>query len=329
MKNKTAAVRRSLAALVVLLVGLLTVSSASAADINGALKFVPKNAFAVVGVNFDGLKKSPVFKPAVDMVLQQSGAKRELKKVKAETGLDVYRDVKGLVAVFTPEFMKDDDNFLVIAQMKVSEKRLVAFMNKTGAKLKPRSGPHGKFYLIGRRGKGALAFRGKYVIVGAAPIVKRALAKPNGAKGKLLQLDRKATKQALFMLAHVPKKLQKELAREHKDLAALENFAASLSVAGGGIKLRMAGQLGSIAAASRLASFLNKSLAQGKKDRSLKKLGFAKYINAVKVGRGGKKVLIKLRLSKHDLKNILATIKKVAAAKRSRRSGRSAPPPPP
>ncbi len=330
MKKKYTAVKRSLAALVVLLVGLLTVSSASAADMNGALKFVPKNAFGVIGVNFDGLKKSPVFKPAVDIVLDQAGAKRELKKLKNETGIDVYRDLKGLIAVFTPEFIKDDDNFLLVAQLKFNQKRLVSFMNKTGAKLKKQSGPNGKFYLIGRRGKGAIAFRGKYVVVGAAPIVKRALAKPRGAKARLMQIDRNATRKDLFVLGHVPKKLKKELTREHKDLGALQNLGATLGVAGGGIKLNAVGKFSSALAASRLASLMNKGLAQGKKDRSMKKLGLAKYINAFKVGTARKKLIVKLRLSKKDLNDILATFNKVVSAKKRRRkSAGSAPPPPP
>ena len=71
---------------------------ADAADMAGALKYVPKDAIIVGGVDVDALKKSGLVDRAMKMALAQlsSSDTAEYATFKKETGFDPQRDLKGI-----------------------------------------------------------------------------------------------------------------------------------------------------------------------------------------------------------------------------------------
>jgi hypothetical protein len=163
--------------LAVLLALPLWASVAHAADVKGALVYVPQDAVGVMTVDVDGVRTTPIFKKLVTKLIDANPkARKNLEELKQKTGFDPLEHVHSVVLAAGPAFPGDDDDFLIIAEAKLDEAKLVAFMQKEGAKLTVKNDALGKWYAFDG-GKGAMAFRGKHLVVGGTAIFKRALAK--------------------------------------------------------------------------------------------------------------------------------------------------------
>src|SRR5690606_20758756 len=114
-----------------------------------ALAYVPKDSVGVMTIDVGGVRTTPIFQKLVEAVFKSKPrAKTNLDELKKKTGFDPLKDVHGLVMAAGPGFPADDDDFLVIAEAKLDEARLIAFMQKEGAKLTPKSDALGKWYLL-------------------------------------------------------------------------------------------------------------------------------------------------------------------------------------
>ena len=291
--------RRVLVAAVLLFVPLLT-STAFGADLQGALKFVPADSMAVITVNGDKVKASPLFAKAQKMLFaEEPKAKKNLNKMKKATGFDVFRDVKSAVIAFGPRIDKDDDDFVAIIEAKISEKKIVAFIKKEGGKIKKV----GNSYQLGRKGDGRMAFSGKYVVVGGEKAFARAMKKQGGNAALNAELKQFSGKDVAAAAILTPK-MKKQLAREDKAFGKLNSIAAGLNVTGG-LNLEAVGTFASAKPASKLANIANKGLTEVKKAREVKRMKVGGMLNKINVSSNGKKLTGKLRLTQRDVSKLI------------------------
>src|SRR5690606_4788561 len=122
---------RLLPILAALLALPLWASVAHAADVKGALVYVPQDAVGVMTVDVDGVRATPLFKKLVTQLIDSNPkARKNLAELKQKTGFDPIEHVHSLVLAAGPDFPADDDDFVIIAEAKLDEARLVAFMQK-------------------------------------------------------------------------------------------------------------------------------------------------------------------------------------------------------
>jgi hypothetical protein len=297
-------VRLVLAAALFLFIPLWTVNAA-AADIKGALKYVPSDAFAVVGVNGDRVKHSVIYKKALEIALKERGAKRELDKIRKATGINVLKDIRSLVIAFDPKVIQDDDKFLAVVEVPVNQAKVLAFMKREGAKLQTRQGMGGQYYLLGRQQDGALAFRGKFIVVGDREVFERGMKK-TGPGFKLAAQLRKVSSRALFVAVDPPKKVRQKLAKEDKNLGQLQALAAGAEVSPG-LKLDAFAQLATAGAASQLEQMATGGLNQARNQREVKQFGLDSLLNGITITSQGRELTAKLRLSSADLQQLIDT----------------------
>jgi len=301
-------VRLVLAAALFLFIPLWAVNAA-AGDVKGALRYVPSNAFAVVGVDGDQVKKSVLYKKAVEIALKERGAKRELEKLRKATGINLLRDIRSLVVAFDPQVLQDEDKFLAVVEVPVNQAKVLAFMRQEGATVEQRHGMGGTYYLLGRKQDGALAFRGKFIVVGARDVFERGMKK-TGPGFKLAAQLRKVSSRALFAAADTPKSLQKKLAREDKNLGQLQALAAGADVSLG-LKLDAFAQMATAAAARELEKMATMGLNQARKQPEVQQFGLGKVLNGITITAQGRELSGKLRLSSADLRNLIDTVTKL------------------
>lgn len=300
--------RLVLAAAVCLLIPLWA-ATAAAADIKGALQYVPNDAFAVAGVNGDQLRKSPIYQKAVQIALKEPGAKKDLARLRKATGIDVLKDIRSVVVAFDPKVVRDDDQFLAVIEVPVNQAKVLAFMQQEGAKYATKVGPSGKYYLLGRKQDGAMAFRGKYVIIGSKDVFDKAMRK-TGPGFKLSTKLRKVSGKPLFAAGEVPPKLKKKLTREDKNLGQLQSFAAGADLAAG-LTLDAFATFATAAAANKLQQMANMGLKEARNQPEVKQLGLASVLNGISITGAGRNLNGKLRISSKDLNQLIDTVTKL------------------
>src|SRR4051812_35614278 len=108
--------RHPLRFLLLIAVLLLLPSWTRSAQASGAaLQFVPSDAMAVVGVDFDGFRKTPLYRLVVQAMRKDKSALAKIGELKKETGFDVFKDIHGLTVVLTDDMLKhNDDQFVVV-----------------------------------------------------------------------------------------------------------------------------------------------------------------------------------------------------------------------
>ena len=302
-------IRRVLMVTLLLLSPLGAVAGASAADIKGALEYVPRDSFSVTVADIDKVKKSPLFAKARGLLFQEEPkAKKNLAKLKAATGFDPFRDVRSVVVAFGEDFVKDDDQFVIIFEATVNERRFLDFIAKEGGKFKKKTGPHGSYYVLGRKGDGRAAFRGKFLIMGGEKSFKKAMQKQGMNPRLRAELDKFSGHDvASVMKANAA--VRKDMGREIKGLAELDSVAAGLNLHNG-IGLTAVAQFLSAKPAQQLAKMANMGLDELKADKQIKKMGLTAMIAKIKVAAIGKKLKGSLKLSATDVNKLTKLIDK-------------------
>ncbi|MEM1031266.1 MAG: hypothetical protein AAF928_05065 [Myxococcota bacterium] len=214
--------------LAVLLAPTVAPTPASAANLTAALAYVPRQAIAVGTVDVDRLRRVPLFKAQLDdLFLQVPDAKRERDALQKATGFDPVRDLHGVVGALGPNFERDDSDFVAIAQARINEKRLVAYLKTKGADVREVRGRSGRHYLLDEGL--ALAFRGPLVLAGGKDMVLSALTR-KGADPKLKKLLSPFVLKDLAFAALVPERLRRDARREMAELGALENVRGGIDL---------------------------------------------------------------------------------------------------
>lgn len=273
---------------------------AAKGDLQGALAFVPRDAFAVVTADLEGVKRSALFKMAKQTLLaEEKSAEKDLAELKKKTGFDVWRDIHAAVVAFDKDFPKDDDRFALIAHATYDEKKLMAFAKSKGGKMELKQSPAGPYYLLGTRKEGALAFRGKFIILSGAEIMPTVLQKQGlGAKvrGLLAPYQSRDVAMAMEVIPAVAEKL----AREDKMLKDAKSIAAGLDLRSGA-DLQTEAEFATATTPKKLANMANQGLAEIKKDKSTQKMGLDGFVSKISVRAVGRKLEGAVKLSNGDL----------------------------
>ena len=276
---------------------------AAKGDLSGALAFVPRDSFAVVTADLEDVKRSALFKMAKQTFLaEEKSAKKDLAELKKKTGFDVWRDIHAAVVAFDKDFPKDDDRFALIAHATYDEKKLMAFAKSKGGKMELKQGPSGPYYLLGKRKDGALAFRGKFIILAGADMMPLVLKK-QGLNAKVRGLLAPYKARDIAMAMEVIPAIAKKLAREDKMLKDAKSIAAGLDLRSGA-DLKADAGFATAAAPKKMANMANQGLAELKNDKSTKKMGLDGLLSKVSVRAVGRKLEGQMRLSNGDLQKL-------------------------
>ena len=290
---------RLLLVLAVLLVLPLSARLAEAADLKGALDYVPKDAVGAMTVDVDGLRPTPLFKKVVgQLVTSDPKAQQKLTELKQKTGFDVLEHVHAVVVAAGAGFPKNDDDLLIIAEAKLDEARLVAFMKKEGAKLTAKSDTLGKYYLFDD-GDGAMAFRGKYVVIGGIDIFRRALKKEGPSAQLSAALQPNLKKHLAFAL--IPNQaMRDQLKKEMPEAAQLKVLSGSAHLQNG-LQIQSVATFTTAAPAAKLAKQGNDALSQVKGDEQMKRMGLDGLLDRIKIRADRSDLRLDITLTQADL----------------------------
>jgi hypothetical protein len=276
---------------------------AQAADINGALAYAPSDSFAVSGVHGDKVKRSQLYKKVLAALLSKKRDKKKLDELKRETGFDPRTDIKSIVAAAPSDVLQDDDAFVVIAEARINERRMLAFMKKEGKKVHKKKGRHGSYYLLGKRQEGALAFRGKFVIVAGAVIIDKALAK-QGLAPKIGRAVSRLKRRHVFAVFQPPAKIRREMAKEVPAFGQANLITGGLDIAAGA-KLDVVASFDSAKAAQQAELIANEGLKRGAQDRKLKRMKLDGLVNQIKLRRVGRDLQGSLTVSGQQMDRMI------------------------
>jgi hypothetical protein len=302
--------RQSLRWLLLIAIVLLVPSWTSSARASGpALQYVPPDAMAVVGVDFDKLRPTAVQKTLEAALKKDKEATKKIGELKAETGFDVFKDVHGLTVVLPEEVLKDDDQFVLVLDAKIDEARMVKFMEKKNGPLPKQQGANGAYYEIDG-GKAGLAFRGKYMIVGGMATFQKVLGGTTDPATVFPTLRTKVEKEMLWVVGSVTAAAQKKLSQADANAGKLQSFAAGISVPDGA-KLRATAQFSDAAAADTLAKLMNKGLGELANDNGLKQMGLTDLVSKVTVSAQGTELSLLADLTKAQVERVTKAIQAV------------------
>jgi hypothetical protein len=292
-------------AIAIVAMSLFVPTLAFAGNPQAAFKHVPGEVMAVAGVDVDGLRDSSLFKGVEQQLRRELDSKRELQQFQKATGVNLLRDVHSIVVVLPEDVLKDDDEFGLVIEADVNEAKFLSFMRNSGSKIVEKTGPGGNYYEIGG-GKGALAFRGKHVILAAKKTFDRMLRKRPG-RAKYDALRSKVQDKDLFAVAKLSPSAQQRLAREDRELAGLKSVAAGIDL-GRGLQARVVGRFADTAKPKELKGKLDKVVAHAADDKQAKQMGMSDAIKKLQVQALATQLILSLRLSGRDVGRLTKTL---------------------
>jgi len=276
---------------------------AATGDIKGALAYVPRDSFAVVTSNLEGLKKAALFAMVKQTLLrEEKSAKKNLAELERKTGFDVWRDIHAAVIAFDKDFTKDDDRFVAIMHATYDQQKLVSFVKSEGGKLQLKQSPSGPYYLLGSRKEGALAFRGKFIILAGAVLMPEVLRK-QGLGAKVRGLWAPHQSEDIAVAVDVIPDVAKKLAREDRMLKDAKAITAGLNLRQGA-DLKVEATFANASVPNQLSKMANQGLAEIKSDKSTQKMGLDKFLSKVSVRAAGRLLKGRATLSNGDLKKL-------------------------
>jgi len=289
-----------------LLFATLLSTAGSAADVQGALKFVPADSMAVAGIDLDALRKTPWVNKMFMRALQQAG-RQELQELESAAGIKVDRDIHSLVMAFDKSFPNDDDQFVMILEAKLDETGVVAFIRKEGDQLKREQGLGGHFYVVDN-GKAGLAFRGKYTIIGGLPMFKRALLGAPPGANDLAKLRHRVDRRHAFLAAKIPQDVQQQLGQEMPEMGDVRHAVASLNVVGPQLRFDVDAGFSNPKSPSKIAALLNQQLKKAAEERMAKELGLREVMLRTQIRSVGHALKINLTVNKQTLEALAAKL---------------------
>lgn len=280
---------------------------AEAANLSAALTYVPADAMAVGTVDVSKLQRLPLYKKLQQrFYAEEPEAKKEVDELRQATGFDPFRDIRGLVVALGPDFEQDDDQFVVIAEAKVNEQRMIAYMKKKGATPQLRNDAQiGRWYEIAG-GDAALAFRGPHVIFGGVKTFKAAMAK-KGASPKIKALLSPYLVKDLGFAALVPSKMKKDARREMAELGDIETVRGGGSLQNG-LDLELLAGFNSATSASRLATIANQFLDRARQSPEISSTGLGKYANKLQLNAIGKDIKASIKLTRTEVDELVKLV---------------------
>ena len=276
--------------------------NAAAANVSSSLRYVPKDAFLVAGIDGDKVRTSALYKTLVDMAMKEKDVNKGLAEFKAATGFDPTKDVRSLVVALGSSFPKDNDNFILIAEARISEAKVIAFMKKKNAKIQTVKTRQGTHYLLGRRKDGFLAFRGGHVLLGGKNMRAAVMAK-QGPSAALSRQLAPVKRNHIFFAMEPTAEIKKEMAREQKDLGQLKAMSAGLDVVRGA-KLNVNARFNNAAAASNVHKMLDQGMKEVAKSRQGKRMKADQLLRSVKLQKMGPSLRGSVSLSQKQVDDL-------------------------
>lgn len=274
----------------------LTVA-ANAADLKGAHAFGTADTMAFGSVNLEQLRKSALFTFAKLAIAGQGDFVKAREEIKKETGFDLLDDPKSASFFVGNGFPANDDLFVLVVEAdKMDEKKILAFAGKKGAKISDAkcAGKGGEYHEID--GKGGMAFRGNFALLGGKDMLCKALAKGGfgtALKGAAAGLDLGWT----FSGAAIPE--AKMLAGAPPQLKTLKWANANFNLSGGA-ELKATGSFKGKKDAAKTRNFAKKQLKGFKASPQAK--GMPVNLDNLKIGGKGKTVTVGMKVSPDEMK---------------------------
>jgi len=297
---------RWLVALVATLVIPSIASQAEAANLAAAMRYVPADAMGMGTLDVSKLQRLPLYKKLQQrFYAEEPDAKKEVDALRKATGFDPFRDVRGLVVAVGPDFEKDDDQFVVIAEARVSEPRMVAYIKKKGGELKVHNDRLGRWYELAG-GEAGLAFRGPHVILGGMKTFKAAMAK-KGPPAKLKQLISPYLVKDLGFAAVIPASVKRDARREMSELGDIETVRGGGSLQNG-LDLELLAGFDKATSASTLANLANQFLDRARQSPEAAQTGLGKFANKLQLIAIGKEIKASIKLTRTELDELVKLI---------------------
>lgn len=291
----------------VLLLALLSVVMPSIAQASEApLQFAAPDTMAIVHLDLDRLRKSPLFKVLQTMAQKDSKAKRRLEEVKKELGFDPWKDVAGVTLFLGPTASENQRDVVAVLEGRYQEGRVLKFLEKQEEKAPEEwQGKGGKFYRFDR-GRTNIAFRGKHILIGGP--VERANTKhdPNAA----LATVRAPVEKSMLWLA-VATNVAARGQLKMLGASELETLALGFD-APDGAKLDLRSHFSDPAAAAKLAAELRAAIDEASRDKTVQTLRLGEILKVLSVKNTGGDLDLSLSLTKAQASGLLEALQGLA-----------------
>lgn len=285
---------------VLALTGLGGAARASALD--DALKYIPADFTTVVALDVDALRSTALFGTLTGLV-KDTG---DLKALQQEAGFDWKKDVQTVVFAGPDELQKDDDRAVAVLGGRFDVKRLLSFFEKAGDKPKSKVVAGVTVYAVDR--DAAVAFDGKFIVLGAADLVDKAIAAKSGknvTSGKLGALIKRfAGTKGGFAVFAASKKAKDKLAKEMADLGTVEAGGMSFDAASG-LVVKAVATFATPKAAAGVVEGIKGGVKDAASDPEMKELGISAMAQKLTTKADGKNVELGLKLETAEVKKLI------------------------
>ncbi len=281
-------------------------SPALAGSLDSGLKYVPADFSLVVGVDFDSIRASKIYRAIEPELLRSLGVTMELEQLAKETGFDVMKDVKSLIIAGPEAMMRGGDAFVMVIGAKHDAPRLVAYLNKVGAKLEPKTSSAGKYFAID--GEGAIGFFGDHIVIGPTKHFNQALkakAGRNVTQGRLGATLRKFKgSKSGFAVVAGSKALRDSVGPNAKELEDLTAIGMGFDVSRG-VGVSMLASFNTTKAPASLATQFNNGIREASSDPEIKEMGLDGLVNKIQASARGKDFNLSLSLTDKETETLV------------------------
>jgi hypothetical protein len=294
-----------------------------AATVQGRLALLPEPVRVVVSIDAAKLRASPVAAKLAALSKQDPDGDRELEEFTRRTGLDPLKQIDSVLVGFPEDARQRGELALVLRAEQLSQARLVAYvrdqLQKRGDDLK--SAPHGRFTLWSARGKPDVAgffMDDKTFVLGAGGWAPRLAdlaetAHPGDSAATNIDLTRlaeRAAAHALWAAAIIPAETRRALLQGEPQLrgaASLMNLVVGIDL-GGGLDALVVGDVATTADAQALATKMQETLRDAKRNAQILMLGLGPYLDGVTARASDQRFELRASLGEPQVDDLLARL---------------------
>ncbi|MBT8491594.1 MAG: hypothetical protein KJO07_00930 [Deltaproteobacteria bacterium] len=270
---------------------LALLSTSAEAGTAQVMRYMPSDTAAFVTVDVAKVRTTDLGKAALRVLSSDKRAKRDLDKFQKATGLDVRGDISA-GAVFLPTSLIEGkgENFLLVAEGRFQKARIEAWVRKESKSVKVARHAGRKLLIIDD--EGALAFDGRYALLGTIAQVKLSLsnrAKGGRAAARVAKVAR--TRGDVRAGMYFPAGMRQQMGR---DVPPAGNLSTASAVVRTGKTMTLQVKLNFTKAksAATTTQILQQQLVELAKDRSIQKMGLDKLLAKTVVSQSGSAVTV-------------------------------------
>jgi hypothetical protein len=293
-----------------------------AATAQGRLALLPEPTRIVVSLDFEKLRASPVAAKLAALGQQSPEDARELDEFTRRTGLDPIKQIDSILVGFPEDARAQGELALVLRAQHLDQTRLVAYardqLQKKGDDLV--STQHGRFTLWAARRQPDVAgfFLDEHTFVlgagGWAPRLAdlAETAKPGDSAATNIDLGRlveRASDHALWAAAIVPTETRRKLGADPQlaGAASLTNLVVGIDLPAG-LDALVVGDVATPADAQALATKMQETLRDAKRNAQILMLGLGPYLDGVTARASGPRFELRAALGAPEVDDLLARL---------------------